>query len=306
MPGTAVDRTTAALGQASALGTAAALGQASALARAATVGQVVGRLREIGAGLPPADGVAVFNRLYLTVTEAVRDRLGGGCFADPSAVAELDVVFAGRYLRAVAADAAGQRPPACWRPLFALRAHPGVHPVQFALAGMAAHIQHDLPLAVVDTCRRRRCAPADIEADYHRINGVLAEVEAAAREQLLPGADLPEPAEPLTHLLGAWSVEAAREGAWDAVEALWELRHLPSAARTFATALDGSVGLLGRALLLPLGPCGERDCGPGGGQDCERDCGRAAGREAPATDAGTARPAAGDQAQLECSGLPSA
>ncbi|MFE7588905.1 DUF5995 family protein [Kitasatospora sp. NPDC057512] len=245
MPDTAVDRTTA------------------VVAEARTVEQVVGRLREIGAGLPPADGVGVFNRLYLTVTEAVRDRLDGGCFTDPSAVAELDVVFAGRYLRAVAADAAGQEPPACWRPLFALRAHPGVHPLQFALAGMAAHIQHDLPLAVVDTCRRRGCEPSDVEPDYHRIDRVLAEVETAVREQLMPGPDLLERAEPLTHLLGAWSVGAAREGAWGTVEALWELRHLPGAARALATALDGSVGLLGRVLLLPLGPAGRHGGGPG-------------------------------------------
>ncbi|MFF2080023.1 DUF5995 family protein [Kitasatospora sp. NPDC058162] len=220
----------------------------------ATVEEVVGRLREIAVALPMADGVAVFNRLYLTVTEAVRDRLSDGYFADPSAMAELDAVFAGRYLLAVAADAAGQEPPACWRPLFALRAHPGVHPLQFALAGMNAHIQHDLPLAVVELCRRRGCAPAEVEPDYHRINGVLADVETAVREQLLPGPELPERAEPLTHLLGTWSVEAAREGAWSAVQALWELRGLPAAARAFAAMLDGTVGLLGHALLLPLVP----------------------------------------------------
>ncbi|MFE4356712.1 DUF5995 family protein [Kitasatospora sp. NPDC056800] len=333
MPDTAVDRTTA------------------VVVEARTVEQVVGRLREIGAGLPPADGVGVFNRLYLTVTEAVRDRLDGGRFADPSAVAELDVVFAGRYLRAVAADAAGQEPPACWRPLFALRAHPGVHPLQFALAGMAAHIQHDLPLAVVDTCRRRGCEPSDVEPDYHRIDRVLAEVETAAREQLMPGPDLLERAEPLTHLLGAWSVGAAREGAWGTVEALWELRHLPGAARALATALDGSVGLLGRVLLLPLGPGGRQGGRHGGGPEDGRSTGAAGGRisgqapghrtpvttpaAAPATPPATATgarlpearnrtadgagpDAAGPagttgaagagagQAQLECSGLPSA
>ncbi|WP_254802886.1 DUF5995 family protein [Kitasatospora sp. SUK 42] len=231
----------------------------------ATVEEVAGRLRELAAGLPPADGVAVFNRLYLTVTEAVRDRLGTGYFTDPSAMAEFDVVFAGRYLLAVAADAAGQEPPACWRPLFALRAHPGVHPLQFALAGMNAHIQHDLPLAVVDLCHRRGCEPGEVEEDYHRINGVLAEVESAVREQLLPGGpDLLEQAEPLAHRLGTWSVEAAREGAWSAVRALWELRGLPGAARAFTAALDGSVGLLGRALLLPLGPREEEQQDPGG------------------------------------------
>ncbi|MFG2908836.1 DUF5995 family protein [Kitasatospora sp. NPDC048286] len=303
MPDTAVDRTTA------------------VNAEAETIEQVVGRLREIGAALPPADGVAVFDRLYLTVTEAVLERLGTGYFADPSAVAELDVVFAGRYLRAVAADAAGQEPPACWRPLFALRAHPGVHPLQFALAGMTAHIQHDLPLAVVDTCRRRGCGPADVEEDYRRINRVLAEVETAAREQLMPGPDLLELAEPLTHLLGAWSVGAARESAWGAVETLWGLRHLPGAARAFATALDGSVGLLGRALLLPLRSLfppepGTGDTGPEDGQDTLPGTGHPS--PAPAATASTTaaatvrlpearnRTARGDQAQLECSGLPSA
>ncbi|WP_328957926.1 DUF5995 family protein [Kitasatospora purpeofusca] len=212
---------------------------------------VVRRLRAIAAGLPPTDGVAVFNRMYLTVTEGVRAGLGG--FADPPAVAELDVLFAGRYLLAVDAVAAGRRPPACWRPLFELRADPEVHPLQFALAGMNAHIQHDLPLAVVDTCRRLGREPEQLEDDYHRINGLLAGVETAVREQLMPGPDALERLEPVTHRIGAWSVGTAREAAWGSVRLLWGLRGRPSAARACATALDGAVGLLGRALLLPLG-----------------------------------------------------
>ncbi|WP_406196130.1 DUF5995 family protein [Kitasatospora sp. NBC_01560] len=248
------------------------------------VDRVIGRLRGIGRRLPPGDGVAVFNRMYLTVTEAVRRRLtppdagtgpaaaepgfagpgvgnpadGGPAqrppyFADPAAMAELDVLFARRYLLAVDADAAGRRPPACWRPLFELRAHPGVHPLQFAVAGMTAHIQHDLPLAVLDTCRRLGCAPERLADDYRRINGLLAAVETGVREQLMPGPDALERAEPLTHMVGAWSVDAARDAAWSSVGALWELRAVPCAAAALATALDASVGLLGRALLTPLG-----------------------------------------------------
>ncbi|MEE1827896.1 DUF5995 family protein [Streptomyces sp. BE20] len=212
---------------------------------------VIRRLRAIGRGLPPGDGVAVFNRMYLTVTETVRARLGE--FADPGAVAELDVVFAGRYLLAVDAVAAGRRPPASWQPLFERRACPEVHPVQFALAGMNAHIQHDLPLAVIDTCRRLGREPRQLAADYHRINDLLAGVEAAVREQLMPGPDLLERIEPLTHRIGAWSVDAARDAAWSSVRVLWELRGLPGAAVAFTATLDGAVGLLGRALLAPTG-----------------------------------------------------
>ncbi|MFJ9949491.1 DUF5995 family protein [Kitasatospora sp. NPDC091207] len=234
-----------------------------------TVDGVLARLREIGAGLPPDDGVAVFNRMYLTVTDAVRRGLAGPradppggtpphpgrpYFTDPVAMAELDVVFAGRYLLAVDAVAAGRPAPACWEPLFELRGHRGVHPLQFALAGMNAHIQHDLPLAVVDTCHRLGCGPERLAEDYRRVNGLLAGVETTVREQLMPGPDLLERAEPLTHLLGAWSVDAARDAAWATVRALWRLRDVPSAAEALAAALDGSVGLLGRALLTPLGP----------------------------------------------------
>ncbi|WP_346766405.1 DUF5995 family protein [Streptomyces sp. CB01881] len=220
---------------------------------ARAVDEVIRRLREIDAGLPDGDGVAVFNRMYLTVTAAVHRRLAGPYFADPAAMAELDAVFAGRYLLAVDAVAAGRRPPACWRPLFELRGHSGVHPLQFALAGMNAHIQHDLPLAVIDTCRRLGRSPEDLCADYHRINGLLAAVETAVREQLMPGPDVLERAEPLTHRVGAWSVDSARDAAWASVAALWELREVPHAAAALAAALDVAVGLLGRALLTPLG-----------------------------------------------------
>ncbi|WP_308222319.1 DUF5995 family protein [Kitasatospora sp. A2-31] len=288
---------------------------------------VIGRLRTIGAGLPAGDGVAVFNRMYLTVTEAVRDRLARPYFADPAAMAELDAVFAGRYLLAVDAAAAGRRPPACWRPLFELRAHPGVHPLQFALAGMNAHIQHDLPLAVVDTCRRLGCEPEHLAGDYRRINGLLAGVEADVREQLMPGPDVLERIEPLTHRVGAWSVDTARDAAWASARALWELRGSPRAAAALADALDGSVGLLGHALLTPLGLAGELDREPDRQPDRERVTARGRehdeehdgepGRE-PARNPAAGRlpgagnrPAAGrerrgDQAQLECSGLPSA
>ncbi|WP_395297115.1 DUF5995 family protein [Kitasatospora hibisci] len=259
---------------------------------------VIGRLRAIGAGLPAGDGVAVFNRMYLTVTEVVRDRLTRPYFADPAATAELDAVFAGRYLLAVDAVAAGRRPPACWQPLFERRAHPGVHPLQFALAGMNAHIQHDLPLAVVDTCRRLGCAPEHLAGDYRRIDGLLAGVEADVRERLMPGPDLLERVEPLTHRVGAWSVGTARDAAWVSARALWELRGAPRAAAALADALDGSVGLLGRALLTPLGPTEEHDAERGRDHDGEPDGGL--GRE-PA-----GRVDRGDQAQLECSGLPSA
>ncbi|MFD8481840.1 DUF5995 family protein [Kitasatospora sp. NPDC059673] len=215
-----------------------------------TVDQVVDRMTEISAELPAADGVAVFNAMYLTVTRLVRDRLAVAYFDDPSTMAELDAVFAARYLAAVDDDRAGRRPAACWRPLFELRAAPNVHPLQFALAGMNAHIENDLPLAVLDTCRTTGHRPEQLHADYLRINTLLAEVEAQVRATLLP---LPA-GDPLLHVLGVWSIDQARDAAWASVLALWELHRLPPAYRLVADALSGSVGMVGRALLTPLSP----------------------------------------------------
>ncbi|HEY5835070.1 DUF5995 family protein [Streptomyces sp.] len=248
---------------------------------AADMGCVVARMRGLGGALPYGDGVAVFNRVYLSVTEEVRRRLAAGEFADPYTAGELAVRFAGRYLAAVEDDAAGLRPrpascsssprtasslgppprepgrqpsgpPACWRALLRMRRHRGVRPLQFALAGINAHIGHDLALAVVDTCRATGRRPTALEGDFDRIGDVLAGVETRVREELMPGPDLLDSADPLTHLVGAWSLERARDAAWAAARLLWALRRSPDAYEECAARLDAGVGLVGRFLLTPL------------------------------------------------------
>ncbi|WP_405579029.1 DUF5995 family protein [Streptomyces sp. NBC_01190] len=218
------------------------------------VEQVLSRMRGLNSVLPHGDGVAVFNRVYLSVTEEVRRRLAAGAFADPRAAGELAVRFAGRYLAALEDDLAGRRAPACWRPLLLFRRHPGILPVQFALAGVNAHVGHDLALAVVDTCRATGCGPRALEGDFDRIGEVLTSIEERVREELMPGPDLLEAADPLTHVLGAWSLARARDAAWAASRLLWALRGVQDTYEECATRLDAGVGLVGRFLLTPLGP----------------------------------------------------
>ncbi|MGA4843177.1 DUF5995 family protein [Streptomyces sp. G45] len=217
-----------------------------------SVDEVTARMRALDARWPRQDGVAVFNRVYLTVTQEVGHHVVGGAFPDTVAAVTLDVRFAEHYLAAVDAVAAGRRPPSCWRPLFQLRRHPGVRPLQFAFAGINAHIGHDLALAVVDACRDLGCEPADLEDEFDRVGDILVALEERVREDLMPGPDLLQVADPLTHLLGAWSLERARDAAWAAARALWALRGLPGVAGEFRDRLDGAVGLAGRMLLTPL------------------------------------------------------
>ncbi|MFD8023588.1 DUF5995 family protein [Streptomyces lavendulae] len=209
---------------------------------------VLARMRALDERLPAQDGVAVFNRVYLTVTQVLHHRIGHGGFPAPRRAETLGVRFAERYLAAVETDG---RAPACWRPLLQYRRHPGVRPLQHALAGINAHIGHDLALAVVSSCRALDCPPAALEADFHRVGDTLVSLEERIREDLMPGPDLLEVADPLTHLIGSWSLERARAGAWAAARLLWALRHAPDLAEEFAESLDAGVGLVGRCLLTP-------------------------------------------------------
>jgi len=215
---------------------------------ATEVDSVVARMRALDEAWPERDGVAVFNRVYLAVTEEVDRRLDAGHFADGRAASTLDVRFAERYLTV----AESGRAPACWRPLLQFRRHPGVRPLQFALAGINAHIGHDLALAVVDACRTLGCEPADLEDEFDRVGDLLVSLEERIREDLMPGPDLLQIADPLTHLLGSWSLERARDAAWSAARALWALRGLQDLAEEFAHRLDAVVGLASRMLLTPL------------------------------------------------------
>lgn len=219
---------------------------------------VADRMRGFRSLWPAGDGVGVFNDVYLAVTREIGRLVGEGAFRDHDGAATLAVRFAERYVAAVDAAASGGRPPACWRPLFAYRRHPGVRPLQFALAGINAHIGHDLALAVVDTCRALDCGPDRLEADFERVGEVLVLLEERIREELMPGPDLLEVADPMTHLLGCWSLERARDGAWLAARSLWQLHRVPGSwgtelAEGFTERLDRSVGLVGRMLLTPLG-----------------------------------------------------
>jgi hypothetical protein len=216
-----------------------------------SVNSVAERMRHFRSSWPPTDGVAVFNRVYLAVTEEICRRIDGGEFPDPHAAVTLDVLFARRYLSAVDAAASGRRPPACWRPLFQYRRHPGVRPLQFALAGINAHIGHDLALAVVDACHALGCEPTALEAEFDRVGDILVLLEERIREELMPGPDLLEIADPLTHLAGSWSLERARDGAWSAARLLWGVRELPGLAGEFTERMDTGVGLVGRCLLTP-------------------------------------------------------
>jgi Family of unknown function (DUF5995) len=227
------------------------------VAAAQTVPEVLARLGAIDAELPTSDGVHVFNRVYLTVTERVAALLElGGTFEDIPAANELDVRFARLWLAAYDAAAAGGRPPSPWRPLFEARHGANRFPIQFALAGINAHIENDLPLALVRTCRSRGTTPDDstVRHDFDAINDVLADVEAEVRRSFLDevGRAADDVIGPVTHLISAWSIDKARDAAFLQARTIWELRHTTFLREHYVAALGDAVGMASRLLLAPV------------------------------------------------------
>jgi hypothetical protein len=230
------------------------------------VAGVVTRLREIRDALPAGDGPAVFNGVYLTVTERIAADLHAAArFTDPAFVADLDVRFARLWLAAYDAAVAGRKVPSAWAPLFEERSTRGLLPIQFALAGMNAHIENDLPLAVVATCRARGLAPDDaVRADYEHVNDVLAGVEAEIRRSFLTEVErrLDQGIGPAVHLVSSWSIDKARDLAWVTVETLWATSRFERLQRECVRALGHTVGLGSRCLLTPVVPAPEPDMAP--------------------------------------------
>ncbi len=227
-----------------------------------TIADVIQILENIQAICADGDGLKWFNGLYLQVTQAVEARgalgqTGSGAFSDPAWIAALDVTFAGFYLNALRDSLSGAATPGCWQALFAVRNQPAIARIQFTLAGINAHINHDLPQAVVATCRAFDDPPQHGTAqynDYTAINPTLDNLINAAKQTLhvrLLGDALP-PVSRLEDTLAAWNVSAAREAAWNNAELLWRLADAPLASATFLDTLDGFTTVASKALLVPV------------------------------------------------------
>jgi hypothetical protein len=220
---------------------------------------VLARMQEIDAALPRTDGVACFNRLYLAVTTRVIQAEGQGGFHDPAFLTALDVAFGNLYFSALKAnEIAAPDTPRAWRPLFAARERPDVAPIQFALAGMNAHINRDLAPGLVQTFAAMGLEPSQSSVewlDYQKVNGLLADTEATIKRDYFTPllSELDRAFDGVDDVVAMWSVAEARRAAWTNAEALWRLREHPRLQADYLSVLDGMVGFASRGLLVPTG-----------------------------------------------------
>jgi hypothetical protein len=221
-----------------------------------TVDDVVSMMKKIDQLLPGNDGLKWFNLLYLMVTQQVDTQPPAGGWEDAQWLTRLDVVFAKLYFAALAGFLTQSADtPSSWNALLESRFNAGVDRIQFALAGMNAHINHDLSLALLQTNDELQIMP-DLNSpehdDYERVNGLLQTVLPSALQVLATGiiGALAQDTGMIGRLLAIWDVAVARDLAWDFAG---HLRDLSGLSRDLALkAPDQLTGVIGRSLLLPV------------------------------------------------------
>jgi hypothetical protein len=155
-----------------------------------TIDDVLERMTATLEQIPPElSARRAFLATYQRTTRAVGDAIEAAAFEDPEWVEVWDVVFADLYLDALDADLSGdpgRQPPRPWRLAFGAPAD--LPPLRQVLLGINAHINYDLPQALLGVIsdadfadpvlldRRRR--------DHERIDGVLSARVAAEDDEL--------------------------------------------------------------------------------------------------------------------------
>ena len=217
-----------------------------------TVAEVIDRMEQLSAGMPPGDGVRAFNQMYLVTTQHVDAAIIGARFADPAFMARLDVVFANQFLHALEKHAAApDKSPRCWRALVDARGRPGISQLQFAIAGMNAHINYDLPRALVLTARECGGALDDgRHNDFETINRVLAQTQPLVKRALLTGpfAVIDQALGDQDDRIEMWGIEQARGFAWTTAHTLWSMQG-SRIEESFMQGLDRMVALSSELLL---------------------------------------------------------
>jgi hypothetical protein len=217
-----------------------------------SISDVIAMMQGIDALLPANDGLKWFNSLYLMVTEQVDLHPPGGAWQNPAWLNGLDVVFAGLYFNAVAGHLSGAPIPSSWNALFEGR-YRTVDRILFALAGMNAHINHDLALALLGIDAKMDMVPATggpEHTDYQSVNTLLNTVMPSALTMLAVDTlgVLAQDTGKIGRVLAFWDMCKARDLAWGFAE---HLRGLDDMRRMVALkAQDGLTGALGRAILV--------------------------------------------------------
>ncbi|HEU5001497.1 MAG TPA: DUF5995 family protein [Actinomycetota bacterium] len=203
------------------------------------------------------DGIGTFNSLYITITEQVRDGCEASTYKDNDFMRALDVAFANRYFAALRRNEHDPgSAPAPWKVFLEHRATEGIQALQFAAAGVNAHINFDLAPAVFATWREVGPGTGPEEhLTYQAIDAVFAAEMESLRQKFEEKWEREVDGGPIAKfldLLGDVMVDGARDLAWHHAMTLWKWRRVPLHYHLTMDWLSVTAFAAGELLLLPL------------------------------------------------------
>jgi len=200
------------------------------------------RTRALAAG----DASGYFPALYSRVTGRIGASIAQGTFTDGPATDRFATRFASHYV--VAADDP-QRRPRCWQACWSVAGDPHLLIVQHLLLGINAHVNYDLPHAVVEAADERGDL-LSIRHDFDAVNDVLAATYVDVVQDLDRVSRWVNSA---ARLGGGrafnFSLRLARARAWQAATAMYPLS--ADARRGYSAELDRLVSVLAFLITRP-------------------------------------------------------
>jgi hypothetical protein len=192
------------------------------------------------------DALGYFPALYSRVTERIGASIEAGIFADGPGIDRFATGFASHYS---AASRDQLRRPRCWQASWDVATDPRLLIVQHLLLGINAHVNYDLPRAVVEVADERGDL-LSIRKDFDAVNDVLAVTYADIVRDLdrvsrwVNGA---------ARLGGGrafnFSLRLARTRAWQAAVRMYPLSD--DGRREYAAELDRLVSVLAYLITQP-------------------------------------------------------
>jgi hypothetical protein len=222
----------------------------------ATIGDLQDAMQERLASLPPEQAaLRDFLGTYLRTTAAVAAGIEAGTFEDPVWVESWDLAFADLYLVALDAYLSKEgRPSRPWR--LAFKAAPNLPPLLNVLLGVNAHINYDLPQALLAVITDAEFSDPSLLArrrrDHDSIDGILSarvsaeDVEISARSVR---SVLDRALRPVNRWAARRFLKEAREKVWKNTMLLWRAK---SADATVYPTMLAELELLSAAKISDL------------------------------------------------------
>ena len=183
-----------------------------------TIDTVADELRQDA--LAATDAIGYFAALYSQVTHRISESIKNGTFRDPTEMDAFACSFASLYTGAFAQTIPR---PRCWQATWDVAGDGSLLIVQHLLLAINAHVNHDLPFAVVAAADQRGDI-GSIRPDFDAVNDVLAATYVDVQRQLDTVSRWTSTAASIGGgRVFNFSLTLARRQAWDAAQRIYTL-----------------------------------------------------------------------------------